>query len=85
MTQEPAPLPLRDFSDELAKTAGSARALELALEALAGNEHLVNDRDNPSVQGVLALIRVLADRLDDLVHMNDEVKRIAAARQPPSN
>jgi hypothetical protein len=57
----------------------------LALEALAGNEHLVNDRDNPSVQGVLALMRVLADRLDDLVHMNDEVKRIAAARQPPSN
>jgi hypothetical protein len=85
MTQEPAPLPLRDFSDELAKTAGSARALELALEALADNEDLVNDRDDPSVQGVLALMRVLADRLEDLVHINSELKRIAAAKQPPSN
>jgi hypothetical protein len=60
------PLPARDLNQELGKTCGAAHALELALTALCHNEHLVTDRDDPSVRGVCALAQVLADRLDDL-------------------
>ena len=49
----------------------AAHALELAVKALIENE-VVTDKDDPSVQGVRALAEVLADRLDDLVHMNDD-------------
>lgn len=43
----------------------------MALEAIAGNDRLVADPQDPTVRGVAALAEVLADRLDDLQHMHE--------------
>jgi hypothetical protein len=74
MTFQQTPLPFRDFNQELEKTRGGAHALELALKSLI-KEEVVTDKEHPSVQGVRALAEILADRLDDLVHMNDDEQR----------
>jgi HEPN domain-containing protein len=74
MTQpalKPTPLPMRDFNQELEKTRGAAHALELALKGLI-ESYVVADKEEPSVHGVRALAEVLADRLDDLAHMNGD-------------
>lgn len=66
------PLPERDFNQELKKTRGAAHALEDAMGALCQNDRLVSDKSDPSIQGLLALTQVLADRLDDLCFMNTD-------------
>jgi hypothetical protein len=72
---------MRDFNQELEKTRGAAHALELAVKALIDSE-VVADKKDPSAQGVRALAEVLADRLDDLAHMLDDLELMSQAGAP---
>jgi len=65
-------LPMRDFNQELGKTRGLARAHYMAVREFIHHSGIVTDKDDYEVRAMLESADVLADRLDDLCHMNDE-------------
>lgn len=72
----------RHFCQELEKTRGSARGFTMALRDFVDNSGFVTDKDDFKVVAILTLADVLADRLDDLCNMSDElgISHVADAR-----
>ncbi len=65
------PLPDRNFNEEIEKTRGVGRVVEIAARTVLQCD-LITDKDDYRVAGLMMSIEALADRLDDLCHMWDE-------------